>query len=56
MELQAVHIIQLWHYVDTLGEEYILPLIEEMSEEYEDKESAEIAFISLWMHFSKVII
>lgn len=52
MKLDPEHIIQLWHYVDTmLDDEVILEWIEEVTPEYEDPETAEIYFIALWIHF-----
>jgi hypothetical protein len=51
MTIQKDHIVQLWHYVDTLDEEAVLELIEEMAPHYPDPEHAEITFIALWKYF-----
>lgn len=51
MKLQNDHIVQLWHYVDTLDEEAVLELIDELSQKYDDPEHVEIYFIALWKHF-----
>lgn len=51
MTIQKDHIVQLWHYVDTLDEEAVLELIEEMAPHYPNPENAEIAFIALWKYF-----
>ena len=43
-------IVQLWSYTQHMTEEAMLELIEEMAAKYEDPESAEIVFISIWNH------
>jgi len=43
-------IVQLWSYTQHMPEEAMLELLEEMAAKYDDPESAEIVFISIWNH------
>jgi hypothetical protein len=44
------HMIQLWWAVQLKNEDHILDVIEELSQEYDDPETAEVGFIALWRH------
>lgn len=47
------HMIQVWWAIQLKNEVHVLDVIEELSQEYEDPETAEVGFIALWNHLSK---
>ncbi len=47
------HMIQLWWAIQLKNEVHVLDVIEELSQEYEDPETAEVGLIALWNHLSK---
>lgn len=49
-DLIREHLVELWWYVQIGNEEVILETIEELSAQYDDPESAEVGFISIWNH------
>lgn len=47
------HMIQLWWAVQLKNEAHVLDVIEDLSQEYDDPETAEVGFIALWGHLSQ---
>jgi spore germination protein GerM len=47
------HVIQVWWYAQTEAEDYLLQVIENLSQQYPDPEAAEVGFIALWQHIAR---